>query len=470
MKKHYFASLVFVFLTILLITNSKMVKAEDENLQLSEETIVVSKESAPIEEAAIVDEEKTPILESLDLKSPEMTTVTLNPDISIITPVNDTTSESNQVFLDFTANNADECWYDLGGLKIEDGSIGDPTDPSFQYPLPGCASTTITLPNLPNDLYTLNLHGKNSAGGADFDSTWFRVNSVKQCNIISDTSNLVEGDSNAEETWNHTAWYNQGLMGSSAKWIWEAFKVINPTQDEEKVFVKSFNLDSTPGYAILKIAADNGFKVELNDNEIADELTNENNFASPKSYIINNLQDGENTLKITVKNFGLAEATSESNPAGLLYKLNIQGSECTAPSEPVEQPTKRKRSSGSRIVSQVTQTNEGRVLGASTCSPYLSNYIKLGNKNNNIEEVKKLQEFLNAELGLSLVVDGNYGEKTYNAVKAFQVKYSKDILDPWFMTDPTLAKEGTGYVYKTTQRWINMLKCPELQLPMPLLF
>ncbi|TSC61211.1 MAG: hypothetical protein Athens041674_845, partial [Parcubacteria group bacterium Athens0416_74] len=65
------------------------------------------------------------------------------------------------------------------------------------------------------------------------------------------------------------------------------------------------------------------------------------------------------------------------------------------------------------------------------------------------------------ELGLNLPLTGFFGLLTENAVKAFQLKYSEQILAPWGITQPT------GYVYKTTQRWINLSHCSSLNIPMP---
>lgn len=112
----------------------------------------------------------------------------------------------------------------------------------------------------------------------------------------------------------------------------------------------------------------------------------------------------------------------------------------------------------------------GQVLGASlelpeSCTPYLGEYIKLGRKNNS-SEVKKLQTFLNS-LGENLPVTGFYGPLSFAAVKHFQVKEAKEILTPWQLQTGSVDKAGTGYVYKTTKRWINLLNCPELNLPMP---
>lgn len=108
---------------------------------------------------------------------------------------------------------------------------------------------------------------------------------------------------------------------------------------------------------------------------------------------------------------------------------------------------------------------EGKVLGETTCNPYLNSFMKFGAKNDK-EQVKLLQSFLNENLGLSLKVDGIYGVSTKNAVIKFQEKYKADILDPWI---PFGLKDGkgTGAVYKTTLWKINALKCEGIELPKP---
>ena len=116
----------------------------------------------------------------------------------------------------------------------------------------------------------------------------------------------------------------------------------------------------------------------------------------------------------------------------------------------------------------------GLVLGAATTDeeisavcgePYLNDYLRMGHKNNP-EEVKKLQTFLNKELGLTLPITGFFGKATLNAVKQFQLQNSDQILAPWL---PFGLKIGqpTGYVYKTTKRWINLMECKNLDIPMP---
>ncbi len=106
----------------------------------------------------------------------------------------------------------------------------------------------------------------------------------------------------------------------------------------------------------------------------------------------------------------------------------------------------------------------GQVLGVTTecTAPYLTDYLKMG-WNNNPDQVKKLQEYLNLELasdGVSLPVTGVFGQRTFAAVKLLQTKYIDAILAPWGIKDPT------GFVYITTQWFINTrMGCPNLPMP-----
>ena len=112
---------------------------------------------------------------------------------------------------------------------------------------------------------------------------------------------------------------------------------------------------------------------------------------------------------------------------------------------------------------------EGKVLGAlatapilstsvvTACVPLLSGFIRRGSANR--DEVKKLQEFLNKELGLNLPVYGLFGPMTETAVRTFQQKYATEILAPVGL------KRGTGSVYASTLKKINALACGGLPAP-----
>ncbi len=101
------------------------------------------------------------------------------------------------------------------------------------------------------------------------------------------------------------------------------------------------------------------------------------------------------------------------------------------------------------------------ITSTSTCDT-MKTFMKKGRKNN-VAEVKRLQAFLNGNLGLNIPTTGFFGNMTFDAVKTFQLKYRTNVLTPWGID------YSTGYFYKTTQRQMNMLLCPGTEFPMPVL-
>lgn len=120
--------------------------------------------------------------------------------------------------------------------------------------------------------------------------------------------------------------------------------------------------------------------------------------------------------------------------------------------------------SGSAIATQVNPSlggggggSSGQVLGVTTpttpaCGPFLNAYLRMG-RDNDPDEVRKLQTFLNEEIQAGLPVTGFFGPLTHAAVMKFQTKYASDILTPWGISEPT------GYVYLTTRKKINEIYC-----------
>lgn len=110
---------------------------------------------------------------------------------------------------------------------------------------------------------------------------------------------------------------------------------------------------------------------------------------------------------------------------------------------------------------------EGQVLGDTTCAPYLTKYMRY-KANNDKNEVTLLQKFLNEYLALDpkLTEDGIFGLSTRNAVIAFQEKHKDEVLKPWIPFG-LKGEKGTGNVYKTTLRMVNVLKCSDTTIPMP---
>lgn len=116
----------------------------------------------------------------------------------------------------------------------------------------------------------------------------------------------------------------------------------------------------------------------------------------------------------------------------------------------------------------------GLVLGASTtaatttlpelpvgCTPLLTGFFRRSMTEYDPEQVRKLQQFLNEKIGANVPLTGEFGSATDAAVRAFQLKFAEQILDPWGI------RLATGFVYLTTQRWINIMSCSSLAIPMP---
>jgi len=130
---------------------------------------------------------------------------------------------------------------------------------------------------------------------------------------------------------------------------------------------------------------------------------------------------------------------------------------------------------GEIVTSNATSTppeeeGTGEVLGAQTCTEeYLTSYLWYG-KSNDATQVEKLQSFMNEHMQSNLPVTGFFGNLTRGAVRGFQLKYADEVLKPWTdLFGGTYEDTASGNVYKTTKWKINMLKCPALNLTLPLL-
>jgi predicted ribosomally synthesized peptide with SipW-like signal peptide len=142
----------------------------------------------------------------------------------------------------------------------------------------------------------------------------------------------------------HPGWVNEATV-APAQWIWAT----NPTTVEDTTngaqytFQNTFNWNGgIAGVNLdLALAADNGYKIVMNGTTIVDNLGTEFNYgatvdtAAIEPAILAEVQNGLNTLKITIENKPLAGDPVTQNPAGLLFKMNIQRpqEECSADSD-----------------------------------------------------------------------------------------------------------------------------------------
>lgn len=124
---------------------------------------------------------------------------------------------------------------------------------------------------------------------------------------------------------------------TDAEWVWGDDGVVDPTVDETQTFVNQFGWGGdTITNATLTIAADNSYSAELND-DLAGEDLGEFNYTATVDYDVTSLiESGNNELVVAVENFGRANASPTSNPAGLYYELVIEGvgEDCEIPYVP----------------------------------------------------------------------------------------------------------------------------------------
>ena len=139
---------------------------------------------------------------------------------------------------------------------------------------------------------------------------------------VSNPDTLVGEDPSEVLTFIHDAWT---ATISDASWIWSTDPVVLlPEVNEVETFTKTFEVTGTPTSASLMVSADNFYSVTLNGDFLCEDL-GENNFSASDTCVIDvaDLDNGTNTLLFTVNN--MAGEGAESNPAGLMYKLEING-------------------------------------------------------------------------------------------------------------------------------------------------
>lgn len=128
-------------------------------------------------------------------------------------------------------------------------------------------------------------------------------------------------------TFVHPAW-TANIPG--ATWIWEAnpVKQADTTVNVSYTFRKTFTwFGPISGATIhLAVASDNMYVVYLNGTQVGADAS-ENNFSSADTIVSidDNIIQGTNTLEVVVTNKAMVGGTPAGNPAGLLYKLTING-------------------------------------------------------------------------------------------------------------------------------------------------
>jgi fibro-slime domain-containing protein len=144
---------------------------------------------------------------------------------------------------------------------------------------------------------------------------------------VSDSGTLVDENPSAVLSFIHDAWT---AVIPGASWIWSTDPVtLVASVDEVETFTKTFEVTGTPTSASLMVAADNSYSVTLNGvTPLTCDGSGILNFQTADTCIIDvtDLNTGENTLLFTVTNKEIADNLNPKiNPAGLIYKLEING-------------------------------------------------------------------------------------------------------------------------------------------------
>jgi hypothetical protein len=118
----------------------------------------------------------------------------------------------------------------------------------------------------------------------------------------------------------------------NAFWIWGEDPIATPDETTTEVFTRTFAISGIPYDAELHIAADDGYVAKLNGVTLGqDNGMDAVNFtlSGQDTYSIDTglFVLGENTLTVEATN--IAWGVGEENPAGILFRLDMQGVSCT---------------------------------------------------------------------------------------------------------------------------------------------
>lgn len=186
-------------------------------------------------------------------------------------------------------------------------------------------------------------HEAQTYNGVDCETCSVNVFSSTATNVIAGTGAFAGTYPTpaVELTFIHPAWLAEATL-PPAQWIWVTNPVLlaDTTNNAEYTFQKKFNWNgSVSGVTLdLALAADNGYKIVFNGIEVANALGTETNYGAlvnttaAEALMLPVIQNGVNTLEITVRNKALGGSNPASNPAGLIFELNIQRANCEADS------------------------------------------------------------------------------------------------------------------------------------------
>jgi len=194
-------------------------------------------------------------------------------------------------------------------------------------------------------------------------TAWVEVCQPGSMVIVSDTDTMVtevNGDQSAEVAWQPYDYDNDHwdtsitydgehyTFSDDADWIWETYRVQYPVLGRVVRFERTFSIPCSPIGAELYITVDNGYTVWINehlvgcaqvdsgeadpcigweDSDLTEDYVHSSNWMTVEHYTIDDstwLLTGENVLVILAANEHMSDGTADSNPAGLIYWLEVE--------------------------------------------------------------------------------------------------------------------------------------------------
>jgi cysteine-rich repeat protein len=142
--------------------------------------------------------------------------------------------------------------------------------------------------------------------------------------VVSNTDDMIVGHGNAVETYDES--HEWTAVIDAAKWIWKSYLVEQPAASETYTFTKDFVYTGYIAEATLTVAADDFYTVSINGAEVYADM-NSNNYTEDGKDVYTDvgeyLNAGVNTISFTVTNKAISGSDAMGNPAGLLYRLEI---------------------------------------------------------------------------------------------------------------------------------------------------
>jgi len=140
------------------------------------------------------------------------------------------------------------------------------------------------------------------------------------CEVLS--SGVGDEDSGWIHCWTSGAWPN--LEG--ATWIWPTFRSI--PEGDEQTYTRTFNIEGCPTSGKVYIACDDFYSLYINGVPVGEDLEVNGWHNIDEWDVMSALQSGINTITVDCENWVGGGNTEDTNPSGLIYKLEFCSVNC----------------------------------------------------------------------------------------------------------------------------------------------